>query len=134
MIYSVKIWICTIVSAPILLMILGALMSPEEGMSFLKGFPQLGLLMLVFGFMFSIPALLFFWLVFDLLEERLIKTYIKKITLGLAGLFLVCTSFFMIDRNFLDWESLLFPASYSIALLFFVFLFKIPGAGNTSQG
>lgn len=134
--YSLKVWICTILSGSLLFMLFGALLTTEDPVSFPEGFFELGLLILLFSFMFSIPSLVIFWQIFSLLEERPIKIYIRKITLGLTGLFLICASFLMIDRHFFDrgdWSSLSFPASYSFALLFFIFFFKMPDTGNTSQ-
>lgn len=132
--YPVKIWVCTILSAPLLLLTCGVLFSTQDPVSFLEGFIGIVLLMFLFGFMLSIPSFCLFWLIFDLLEEGVIKAYIKKITLGLTGIFLVCASFLIINNRLFDerdWSYLSFPASYSIALLFFVFFFKMPNTGNT---
>lgn len=134
--YPVKVWICTILSAPFLFIICGILSNPQATVSFLENFIGLSAYMILLSFMFSIPSFCLFWLIFDLLEERTIKTYTKKIALGLTGVFLVWTTFLVINIRLFkekDWASYAFPIGYSIALLFSVFFLKLVNTRNTSS-
>ena len=80
--YPIKVWLLTLIMGPVILVTYSGIrtrqLMPAAGFMFFC---------MLFGLFLSLPSLVLFWLLFDELEEREIKTYLEKSVLALAGVF-----------------------------------------------
>jgi uncharacterized membrane-anchored protein len=126
--YPVKVWLLTIVIAPFIFLVTMLFYNRGESNSIVSVFP-LVFFMILFGTLFSIPSLFLFWFLSDELDDRGIKSWIKKCFLSLVGVVFVWLTFFLMNKNiFRDWNfnDYIWPGVYSLVLVVITLALRIP--------
>lgn len=125
--YPLKVWVLTIFVAPVLFMLPIGGTDSVNFIDFIKDAPIL-LIMILMGSLFSLPALILYWLLYDKLNGLNINLLITKLILILFGALLIYLTFFLIDRRsfgHFNLQALTFPNSYFLTLTIFTLVFKI---------
>src|SRR5689334_19358736 len=125
--YPVKVWLLTILIAPLVSFII---MFLENGASFSvfdSAFVVI-FFMILFGLLLSLPSLFLFWYLSDELNDRALKSRNKKLILCLCGVFLIWITFFLMNKslfskwNFYDYN---WPLSYSFVMVLLTITLKM---------
>ena len=80
------------------------------------------------------PGLFLFWILFEQLQNHEIKPHVKKMILILVGILLIWATFVIIDLQVFsenNRQKLIWPASYSMSILFITFFLKMPKPTTT---
>jgi hypothetical protein len=95
--YPLLVWLTTIIMPPVIYYLFDYIQKKlgyEHTFNFND--PILLLLVIFFGAIYSLPALVFFWLINLKVNKLKISIHLKKILLAFAGLVLILGSFFLI--------------------------------------
>jgi uncharacterized membrane protein YgdD (TMEM256/DUF423 family) len=90
-IYSLSVWITSLLLGPFAYYLLQLIMEPQYPHHFRYG--------LIYAFVFSLPSLILSILVVYLIRNISISQTIKKMALSLAGIVLVATPLYLIDSG-----------------------------------
>tara|TARA_R110002020_G_scaffold94224_1_gene226930 strand:- start:213 stop:632 length:420 start_codon:yes stop_codon:yes gene_type:complete len=134
--YILKVWVSTIVAAPILIVLLTAIIAAKQGSGFDLGAFGFIAFALGYGFVLSLPTFLLLYLLFPVLRKRITSTLKLKVTALIIGVVCVLTTFFLLygreaynlTGNF---AALTFSVAYSICLTVFSFIYSV--SDNLSQ-
>ena len=126
-VYSLKVWLTSVVVAPFLVLLIGLLGKMGEGVG-------IALAMLMLGTMFSLPSFLLLSLACWALTRMQSKIVMIKVELTLIGVLLTYIPFFIInDYAFLinrDELSRTFFVIYSLLITFGIWFYKFKGASK----
>lgn len=98
--YVVNTWLLTIVASPFCVILLALFTGQLTGGS--KGIFDLILLTIVFGALFSFPALILYYLPAYILQRTSWPAWLQKIILSVAGISLIAASFLLLDKDFYE--------------------------------
>jgi len=126
-VYSLKVWLTSVVVAPFLVLLIGLLGKMGEGVG-------IALAMLMLGTLFSLPSFLLLSLACWALTRMQSKIVMIKVELTLIGVLLTYIPFFIInDYAFLinrDELSRTFFVVYSLLITFGIWFYKFNGASK----
>lgn len=123
--YVIKIWLFTIIVSPLLLaLILGAIINDSSFTSILNSY-EIIFVMIIVGFLSSIPAMAIFWLIKRFLKNKY-STINEKIILSIYSFLSVWITFFIVDSGFITrWsEQTIWVLIYSLTIVIGVWIFK----------
>ena len=123
--YVFKIWLFTIIVSPLLLaLILGAIINDSSFTSILNSY-EIIFVMIIVGFLSSIPAMAIFWLIKRYLKNKY-SSVNEKIILSIYGFLSVWITFFIVDSGFITrWsEQTIWVLIYSLTIVIGVWIFK----------
>ena len=123
--YVFKIWLFTIIVSPLLLaLILGAIINDSSFTSILNSY-EIIFVMIIVGFLSSIPAMAIFWLIKRFLKNKY-SSVNEKIILSIYSFLSVWITFFIIDSGFITrWsEQTIWVLIYSLTIVVGVWIFK----------
>ena len=127
--YVFKVWFFTITAAPILIaLIFGGILSDSSSKMILESY-EMFFIMLVVGFVLSLPAMVIFGIITKSLENKFsIKK--KKFILSLYAFTSVWITFYIVDKGYIiQWsKQTLWVLSYSVTIVIAIWIFKIPTA------
>ena len=122
--YVIKIWLFTIIVSPLLLaLILGAIINYSSFTSILNSY-EIIFVMIIVGFLSSIPAMVIFWLIKRFLKNKY-STQNEKIILSIYSFLSVWITFFVVDSGFITrWsEQTIWVLIYSLTIVIGVWIF-----------
>lgn len=122
--YVIKIWLFTIIVSPLLLaLILGAIINDSSFTSILNSY-EIIFVMIIIGFLSSIPAMVIFWLIKRFLKNKY-STLNEKIVLSIYSFLSVWITFFVVDSGFITrWsEQTIWVLIYSLTIVIGVWIF-----------
>lgn len=122
--YVIKIWLFTIIVSPLLLaLILGAIINDSSFTSILNSY-EIIFVMIIVGFLSSIPAMVIFWLIKRFLKNKY-STLNEKIVLSIYSFLSVWITFFIVDSGFITrWsEQTIWVLIYSLTIVIGVWIF-----------
>lgn len=122
--YVIKIWLFTIIVSPLLLaLILGAIINDSSFTSILNSY-EIIFVMIIVGFLSSIPAMVIFWLIKRFLKNKY-STLNEKIVLSIYSFLSVWITFFAVDSGFITrWsEQTIWVLIYSLTIVIGVWIF-----------
>jgi|TARA_B110000902_G_scaffold262344_1_gene339003 cyanate permease len=123
--YVFKIWLFTIIVSPLLLaLILGAIINDSSFTSILNSY-EIIFVMIIVGFLSSIPAMAIFWLIKRFLKNKY-SSVNEKIILSIYSFLSVWITFFIVDSGFITrWsEQTIWVLIYSLTIVVGVWIFK----------
>jgi cyanate permease len=123
--YVIKIWLFTIIVSPLLLaLILGAIINDSSFTSILNSY-EIIFVMIIVGFLSSIPAMAIFWLIKRFLKNKY-STLNEKIILSIYSFLSVWITFFIVDSGFITrWsEQTIWVLIYSLTIVIGVWIFE----------
>ncbi len=123
--YVIKIWLFTIIVSPLLLaLILGAIINDSSFTSILNSY-EIIFVMIIIGFLSSIPAMAIFWLIKRFLKNKY-STINEKIILSIYSFLSVWITFFIVDSGFITrWsEQTIWVLIYSLTIVIGVWIFE----------
>ena len=123
--YVFKIWLFTIIVSPLLLaLILGAIINDSSFTSILNSY-EIIFVMIIVGFLSSIPAMAIFWLIKRYLKNKY-SSVNEKIILSIYGFLSVWITFFIVDSGFITrWsEQTIWVLIYSLTIVIGVWIFE----------
>jgi hypothetical protein len=124
--YSIKVWIFTVVVSPLLLfLILGLIINSSKWNEILGSWPIISIMM-IYGLVLSIPAMIIFWMI----QNKLISTLTSintKIILSIYSFISVWITFYIFDKGFLErgLQQLLWVVIYSLTIVIGVWTFEL---------
>ncbi|SHG97320.1 hypothetical protein SAMN05443549_10981 [Flavobacterium fluvii] len=124
--YSIKVWLFTVTISPLLLFLtLGLTANSAQWNEILDSWLILSIMM-VYGLVLSIPAILIFWLIQRKLTTTLNDNKVKLI-LSLYSFISVWITFYIFDKGFVErgFQQMLWVIVYSITTVIGVWLFKL---------
>ncbi len=130
--YTIKIWLFTIILSPVLIaFILGVILNFSDVKEIFNSFDIFWVMMLV-GLIFSIPAVVVFYILLTLIKTRLDK-WLIKVFLSIYSFASVWVTFYLFDSSFMtDWiGQTLWVLIYSLTIVLGVWLFKISDLNKT---
>lgn len=125
--YYFKVWLFTILVAPLFVVVELVYQKSGNFSGFFKGLP-IWCFAVLFGSAFALPALFLFRLLNKDLEKHDLPVYMKKLINVIVGIVLLWTTFFIMNRNIfveLSWDNMVWPLTYSLTLLVGTFIYKI---------
>ena len=123
--YVFKIWLFTIIVSPLLsALILGAIINDSSFTSILNSY-EIIFVMIIVGFLSSIPAMAIFWLIKRFLKNKY-SSVNEKIILSIYSFLSVWITFFIVDSAFITrWsEQTIWVLIYSLTIVVGVWIFK----------
>ncbi|WP_139278180.1 hypothetical protein [Pseudozobellia thermophila] len=123
--YVIKIWLFTVIVSPLLLaLILGAVINDSNFTSILNSY-EIIFVMIIVGFLSSIPAMAIFWLIKRFLKNKY-SSVNEKIILSIYSFLSVWITFFIVDSGFITrWsEQTIWVFIYSLTIVVGVWIFK----------
>tara|TARA_R110001606_G_scaffold23020_2_gene77887 strand:+ start:4997 stop:5398 length:402 start_codon:yes stop_codon:yes gene_type:complete len=124
--YVIKVWLFTIIISPLLIaLVLGAIINNSSFDSILSSY-EIIFVMIIVGFLSSIPAMLIFWFIKRSLKSKY-SNLAEKIILSLYAFLSVWITFFIVDNGFVTrWsEQTIWVLIYSVTIVVGVWIFKI---------
>lgn len=124
--YVIKVWLFTIIISPLLIaLVLGAIINNSGFESILSSY-EIIFVMIIVGFLSSIPAMLIFWLIKRSLKSKY-SNLAEKIILSLYAFLSVWITFFIVDNGFVTrWsEQTIWVLIYSLTIVVGVWIFNI---------
>ena len=125
MIYTIKIWLFTIIISPLFLaLILGVIINSSSFNSILSSFEIICVMILV-GLISSVPAMVIFELIKRYLKNKL-SILNEKLILSLYSFISVWITFYIIDSGFITrWsEQTIWVLIYSLTIVLGVWIFR----------
>lgn len=125
--FPYKVWLTTILLSPILIITGYAIYNSARLTEIVEAYPMI-LLMILFGFGLSLPALFLFQLLYKELTDSPIRAVYKKGIFAIAGTNLIYITFYFFDRDFFQNAGLYelwWPGAYSIILTFSTTFYKM---------
>jgi hypothetical protein len=125
--YSIKVWLFTVIVSPLLLfLILGLIINSAKWSEILGSWSIIGIMML-YGLVLSIPAMLLFWLIQRQLKNNLNENK-TKLTLSVYSFFSVWITFYIFDKGFVErgFQQIFWVVIYSLTIVIGVWIFKLP--------
>ncbi len=125
--YSIKVWLFTVIVSPLLLfLILGLIINSAKWSEILGSWSIIGIMML-YGLVLSIPAMLMFWLIQRQLKNNLNENK-TKLTLSVYSFFSVWITFYIFDKGFVErgFQQIFWVVIYSLTIVIGVWIFKLP--------
>lgn len=125
--YAVKVWLTTIVFAPVLLVFITGFVNTVHWAAIISALPLL-MVMIFIGLFFSLPALVLFILVYSWLRQVVLPVVVKKIILSLSGILFVFISFMFLDSDMMkqrSFTSKVLPEIYALSLVASTCMFKM---------
>lgn len=123
--YVIKIWLFPIIVSPLLLaLILGAIINDSSFTSILNSY-EIIFVMIIVGFLSSIPAMIIFWLIKRFLKNKY-SNLNEKIILSIYSFLSVWITFFIVDSGFITrWsEQTIWVLIYSLTIVIGVWIFE----------
>lgn len=124
--YTIQVWLFTVLVSPLLLaLILGVLINNTSLNSILSSYEMI-FVMIIVGFLCSIPAMLIFWLIKRNLKIEY-SDWKKKTILSLYSFLSVWITFYVVDNGFItQWsEQTVWVLIYSLTIVLGIWIFKI---------
>jgi hypothetical protein len=124
--YSIKVWLFTVIVSPLLLfLILGLIINSAKWSEILGSWLIIGIMML-YGLVLSIPAMLLFWLI----QRKLINTLNDnkiKLILSVYSFISVWITFYIFDKGFIErgLQQIFWVVIYSLTIIIGVWIFKL---------
>ncbi len=133
--YIFRVWASTIISAPILMMFLTAILMAKQGNKLDLGAFGFIAFSIGYGFLFSIPAFLIMYFLFFPLSKRFRKAFHLKLISTLIGITCIGFTFYLLyggDAYNLNgnYAALTFSVAYTFCFTIFGFLFPIKTLGR----
>ncbi|MFT5964536.1 MAG: hypothetical protein ACI9L6_001279 [Flavobacterium sp.] len=125
--YSIKVWLFTVIVSPLLLfLILGLIINSAKWSEILGSWSIIGIMML-YGLVLSIPAMLLFLLIQRQLKNNLNENRTKLI-LSVYSFFSVWITFYIFDKGFVErgFQQIFWVVIYSLTIVIGVWIFKLP--------
>lgn len=125
--YTGKVWLATVLVAPVVLMIVLAVINAPTTGDMMQSFPLLGAIIL-YGIVLSIPSFLLSWWLAASVKEMFAKVWVQKLILSAAGAVFIIVTLLIVDSPFfipLTMQSVLWPGVYILVLAGAVFFFKM---------
>jgi hypothetical protein len=125
--YSIKVWLFTVIVSPLLLfLILGLIINAAKWSEILGSWSIIGIMML-YGLVLSIPAMLLFLLIQRQLKNNLNENRTKLI-LSVYSFFSVWITFYIFDKGFVErgFQQIFWVVIYSLTIVIGVWIFKLP--------
>jgi hypothetical protein len=132
--YSIKVWIFTVVVSPLLLfLILGLIINSSKWNEILGSWPIISIMM-IYGLVLSIPAMIIFWMIQNKLISTLTSSINTKIILSIYSFISVWITFYIFDKGFLErgLQQLLWVVIYSLTIVIGVWIFELTKAEQVS--
>lgn len=123
--YVIKVWLFTIIISPLLIaLILGAIINNSSFDSILNSY-EIIFVMIIVGFLSSIPAMVIFWLIKRSLKSKY-SNLTEKIILSFYAFLSVWITFFIVDNGFVTrWsEQTIWVLIYSLTIVIGVWIFE----------
>ena len=127
MIYTIKVWLFTVIISPLLLaLILGVLINNPSFSSILNSYEIIFVTILV-GLFLSMPAMMIFGFIKRFLNNK-VSVLKEKTILSIYSFLSVWITFFVVDKGFVTkWtEQTVWVIIYSIMIILGVWMFKNP--------
>ena len=124
--YTIQVWLFTVLISPLLLaLILGVLINDSSLNSILSSYEMI-FVMIIVGFLCSIPAMIIFWLIKRNLKIEY-SDWKKKTILSFYSFLSVWITFYIVDNGFItQWsEQTVWVLIYSLTIVFGIWIFKI---------
>lgn len=113
--YLIRVWLVTILVTPFLFEIALLLRVDGSVRGFFQGLP-LPLWMILFGTIYSLPALLLYSILFKVIRVSLLSTWLTKFIIAIVGTILIWITFLLRDWSSFkngDTQNYLWPIAYS---------------------
>jgi surface polysaccharide O-acyltransferase-like enzyme len=128
--YILKVWGSSVLAAPVLMMIITAVLATKQGSTFDAGALGFIAFALCYGFILSLPAILIVYLLFPFLRKKIANNIKLKLSVILIGVACVLATFYFLyggDGYNLDgnYAALTFSAAYSICLVVFSLIYPV---------
>lgn len=123
--YVIKVWLFTIIISPLLIaLILGAIINNSSFDSILNSY-EIIFVMIIVGFLSSIPAMVIFWLIKRSLKSKY-SNLTEKIILSLYAFLSVWITFFIVYNGFVtrSSEQTIWVLIYSLTIVIGVWIFE----------
>jgi len=123
--YLIKVWLFTIIVSPLLIvLILDIIINNSNINSVFTSFEMI-FIMIIFGFLFSIPAMVIFWLIKESLKNKY-SNLKDKVILSLYAFLSVWITFYIIDNSFItSWsKKIIWVLVYSLTIVMGIWIFK----------
>ena len=123
--YLIKVWLFTIIVSPLLIvLILDIIINNSNINSVFTSFEMI-FIMIIFGFLFSIPAMVIFWLIKESLKNKY-SNLKDKVILSLYAFLSVWITFYIIDDGFItSWsKKIIWVLVYSLTIVMGIWIFK----------
>ncbi|SMG53525.1 hypothetical protein SAMN03080602_04392 [Arenibacter troitsensis] len=127
MIYTIKVWLFTVIISPLLLaLILGVIINNSSFNSILSSY-EIVFVMILVGLISSIPAMVIFGLIKQRLKNK-VSDLKEKIILSFYSFLSVWITFYIVDNEFITrWsEQTIWVLIYSLTIVIGVWIFKFP--------
>jgi hypothetical protein len=125
MTYPYKVWLFTITTAPVLLLVRVWSFVSNDSKEFTPAFAFL-FLFILYGAAFSLPSLFLFRLLHRNLRYASYKKWLQKLIYGFVGVLMIWITFYLMDRDLISkatFNELVWPIIYSICLIMGALLF-----------
>lgn len=126
----------TVVTAPFVFVLALALVRSATWADLYRSLPFVFLLM-IFGFLLLLPAVLLYWVVFLVLRQRPMEMRLKKLLLSVVGIIAVWLIYYFFDRRFFHeggFGVYSWPLSYSLVLATAGAYFGLPAEAPAGTG
>jgi len=128
--YIFKVWCSTIIGAPILMMILTAIIMAKQGNKLDSGAFGFIAFSIGYGFLLSIPTLLITYFLFPELSKRFQKAFHLKLILILIGVACILLTFYLLYGSDAyningNYAALTFSITYTFCLTIFGLIFPV---------
>jgi hypothetical protein len=126
--FPLKVWAVTLVIAPFVFILVLAMVRSASWSDLYRSLPIL-LLLIIFGLMLLLPAVLLYWLAFWVLRRRPVQSRVKKLLLSIAGITAIWLLYYLFDRSLMSeggFGGYAWPLSYSLVLATAGGLLKLP--------
>ena len=123
--YLIKVWLFTIIVSPLLIvLILDVIINNSNVNSVFTSFEMI-FIMIIVGFLFSIPAMVIFWLIKQSLKNKY-SNLKGKVILSFYAFLSVWITFYIIDNSFItSWsKKIIWVLVYSLTIVMGIWIFK----------
>jgi len=123
--YLIKVWLFTIIVSPLLIvLILDVIINNSNVNSVFTSFEMI-FIMIIVGFLFSIPAMVIFWLIKQSLKNKY-SNLKGKVILSFYAFLSVWITFYIIDNSFItSWsKKIIWVLVYSLTIVIGIWIFK----------
>ena len=128
--YVLKVWISTILFAPILFMLITAIVAASKDSGIDAGAFGFIFFAMAYGLVLSLPTFILIYLLFPVIYKKIESTLKLKLVILLIGLVCILTTFYLLygpDAYNLNenYAALTFSILYSTCLTIFSFVYKV---------
>ena len=124
--YTIKVWLFTIITSPLLIAFLfGTILNDSSSTSILNSY-EIIVVMIIVGFLLSIPAMVIFWLIKRSLKNKY-SQLTEKTIVSIYSFLSVWTTFYIVDNGFITKpsEQTIWALLYSLTIVIGIWIFKL---------